>query len=118
MPNGSREDDVGMIESPCELLRPGLVVDIECLRPRPPTVGAAKHTARIAPLMHVSLGGDHHEAGVARIDEHRRDLFARLESEVLPGASAVARSINAVSLVDSASSGHVSGSGIDDVRVG
>src|SRR5207244_9617673 len=106
------------VRGPGDLLQARRVVHVQGLGPRLAAVARAEHAAASALAVDVSLGRDHHEVGIARIDQDRWDLPGGVEAEMLPRLAGVDRLVDAVAFVDAAARDQVAHTDVDHVGVG
>ncbi len=113
-----REHHLRIVECPGDLLRAGLVVDVQRLRPIPAAVRAAENTAHVHELVDVALCRDQHQVRILRIDEDRRDLLRFVEPQVLPRLAGVDGLVHPVPLIDAAAGDEITHADVNDVGIG
>src|SRR5579871_2529131 len=74
----------------------GVLVLVQHLLPGRAAVGRAEDAALGVGAVGVAEDGDEEAVGVARVHDHRRDLLAVAQPQVLPGLAAVGGLVNAV----------------------
>src|SRR6185295_14756931 len=93
------------------------LVHEESLLPGLAAIRGAEDAALGVGAEEVTLGGDQHDVGVARIDPHAADVAAVGEAAVLPCLAAVGGAIDAVAGGDVPAGGDLAGADVENGRI-
>src|SRR5690606_2759904 len=114
----ARVEDARVIRVHREIDRPGPLAAVEHLLPGLPTVGGAENATLLVRPEDVTECGDVDDVRVLRVDADAADGAGVGQAEMLPGAPAVGRLVDAVPLDDIAADGCLPGAHVDHIGIG
>src|SRR6266545_4920840 len=110
-------EDPRIVRIHAEVGGSGLVADEEDFLPGPAAVSRAKDSAVGIASPDVAERGNVDEVRIFRMDAHARDLVRALQSDVLPGLTAVGGLVHAVAVRDVAADGRLPHPRVDHVGI-
>src|SRR6185503_1525927 len=110
-------DDVGIAGIDRDVARTGGVVDVQRARPRRAGVAGSEYAALGISSERMPHRGGKDDLRVRRVNDDAREALRLAESEVLPGAAAIGRLVDAVAERDRVADEAFAGADVDDIGI-